>query len=223
MPLSYNVRIAVQAPVQVTVDAAQASRTLARMAAGMRNPRPVVESMAKAVRQGIKTQFAVGGNPAWKPNAPNTVAAKGSSKPLHGGRGTSGIEKATHVDVVEQGKSFTIVVRTSALGRYHNYGRGVSVHQAKWLIKPVRAAALRFFVAEGRGSFRKSRSRAQANRRAGGRSSVPGRPGPKPAFAMHVWHPGYPARRFVPVIDQAWLQRNWRGPVRRYLFEGVNP
>jgi len=231
MPLSYNVRAFYVAPVSTEVEAAAARETLARFGAGMRNPGPVVAQLAAAMRQHVRTQFAVGGNPQWVPNRLNTVAAKGHSKVLHGGRGRSGIEAATSITVSEVGSEIGITVKTSAIGRFHQEGR-----KGPWTIAPHGNYPLRFQVAgvreggrtltgrEGLAAFRERRSRALARRRATGRGQIPGRPGAVTVYALSVQHPGYPARPFLPPVDPntqagaAFLQRNWRTPLRAYLF-----
>jgi hypothetical protein len=231
MPLAYNVRAFQSAPLTAELDARAATETLARLGAGMRNPAPVVNGLAGAMRQHVRTQFAVGGNPAWVPNKLNTVAAKGHSKPLHGGRGKSGIEQSTRITVSEVGRELSITIHTSAIGRFHQEGR-----KGPWTIAPHGNYPLRFQVAgvtvggrtltgrEGLAAFRARRSRALARRRATGRGQIPGRPGAVTVYALSVQHPGYPARPFLPPVNpntpagDAFLQQHWRTPLRAYLF-----
>jgi phage gpG-like protein len=230
MPLAYNVRAFQAAPVSVEVNAKPAVEKLARLGAGMRNPAPVVRGLASAMRQHIRTAFAVGGFPQqWVPNRPNTIAAKGHSRVLHRtlGRGRSGLEAATTVTVSEVGREVGITMHTSALGRFHQEGR-----KGPWTIAPRNAPFLSFLVAgsggqtgaAGRAAFRSSRARAQARRARTGRGSVPGRLGAVRVYALSVQHPGYPARPFLAPVDpatpqgDAFLQKHWRTPLRAYLF-----
>lgn len=190
----------------VTFEDRGAAATMAALNAGMRDPSPVVQAMAASMRQHVKTQFALGGNPMWVPNRPNTVAGKGHSKPLHGRvRNRSGIKDATSVVTSQVGRQHHVTLHTSWLGRLHNEGR-----KGPWVIAPKRGGVLRFVVAGP--SSRGGRSQAA------GRSS---RGGPTVAFAAWVVHPGYPARPFIPVLDDAWLQKHWRTPIREYLFGRV--
>lgn len=230
MPLAYQAKVFQAAPLTVDVNAAQAQAMLARLAAGMRNPRPVVEGVATAIRQHVKTQFAVGGNPQWVPNKLNTVVAKGHSKALFRGKGRSGIEAATVTTVEEKGQDLAITTRTSAIGRFHQEGR-----KGPWIIEAKKAPFLSFIVAGERvgggvvvnlgagrpavrAAFRARRSSAQARRARTGRGVIPGRPGAHRVFVFRVTHPGYPARPFMPTIDDAFLQKHWRTPLRAYLF-----
>lgn len=232
MPLAYNVRAFQSAPLVVGVNAKPALEKLARLGAGMRNPGPPVRGLARAMQQHIHTAFAVGGFPtAWVPNRPNTIAAKGHSKPLWRSRSGNGIEAATRVVVSEVGREFGITIHTSAVGRFHQEGR-----KGPWIIRPRNAPFLAFTVAgervggrtltgaEGRAAFQKRRGRAQTRRARTGRGSIPGRPGSVRVFAQRVVHPGYPARPFLPPMDpataagNAFLQKHWRTPFRAYIF-----
>ncbi len=231
MPLAYNVNVFRQAPITTELDSAPVREKLARLGAGMRNPLPVLNGLAGAMRQHVKTQFALGGNPAWKPNALNTVVAKGHSKPLFRSKSSSGIEAATHVTLSQAGSEYAIVASTSAIGRFHQEGR-----TGPWTIEPKNAPFLAFVVAgerrggrtltgrEGLAAFRARRSRALARRRETGRGQIPGRPGAVGVFALKVTHPGYPARPFMPPVDPAtaegaaFLQRYWRTPLGEWLF-----
>ena len=42
----------------------------------LNHPAPMLSAIANVMRAGVREQFASGGNPAWKPNAPSTIAAK---------------------------------------------------------------------------------------------------------------------------------------------------
>lgn len=239
MPLKYSVAMLTAAPVVAEVDAAVAVERLGRLGAGMRNPAPVVQGLAKAMRQHVKTAFAVGGFPtAWAPNKLNTVVAKGHSKPLHRARGSSGIEDATRVVVGYVGGEYQVTASTSAIGRFHQEGRsGPWTIQAKDPRHPLafmvagerlRGGGTVVNLGDGgpavRAAFRARRARAQARRARTGRGSIPGRPGAVGVFALKVTHPGYPARPFMPPVDPstsdgaAFLGKHWRKPLGEYLF-----
>jgi phage gpG-like protein len=180
-------------PVRVVVDfdKRRVRRLFADYPRGMTEiPVGAGRRMKPEIELAVRTQFRLGGNPAWKANRPNTIAAKGHSKVLHGSRGRSGIEKATQVEFALGGPgsaAATLTVTTSAVGAMHQRGA-----KGPWVIKPRDAKALAFTVQGSKSAKRRGRrSKRQAEL----------------VFARHVKHPGYPARPFV--VWTPGLSRRW--------------
>ena len=193
-------------------------RVQKRLTSAAQDVSPVVTYFSAELRRSIQKNFRDGGNPRWAANSKNTVAAKGHARPLIGPSGQAKLEQATRiVNTYAPPSRYEVDVWVPQIGAYHMEGwKGGT-------IRPVKAKALRFVVAEDRGDFIKRRRRALERRRAGNtKVKIPSRPGKVVVFAKEVKHPGYKARPFV-VVRPSLIRDAWRTPLRRFLIEGKAP
>lgn len=222
--------------VQASFVGGTMERVQRRLAAGARPVDPVVNHFARALAASIDDDFRVGGRSpfVWKPDARNTIAAKGHGRILEGKNGPK-LRKSIRVEVVASRAplAYAVDVHVPRVGEFHQLGR-----TTPWTIAPKPGKFLRFEVAEKQEDFRARRRTAQLRRRnkvkAAGRSKtrqkaavrstrIPSRPDKIVVFTPKpVKHPGYPARKFV-VVRQGLIQTAWREPLGNFLFRGVTP
>ena len=191
------------------------------LATRLRRPSPailarIVTTFAQGLKGEIGRQFRVGGDPAWPPLAPNTLAGRKwrASRGMPGTRGQAilggaggglyrrGSGVRTLVEMADAGRRWRVSVYMSGIARLHQEGR-----RGPWTITARRAPFLSFPVA------RTARSSVKTRRVSVTVGWV---------RARSVRHPGYPARPFVRVTDGL-LRASFREPLARTMQGGARP
>ena len=115
----------------------QAKIKLDKIAKGIRNPRPLLKQIGVLILNEVNKNFVRGSNDgdAWTPNAPATIARKGSSKPL--------------IDTGNLRASFTFQVKRNSVeigsplfySEFHEFGTS-TIPQRKMLPKDSKASKI---------------------------------------------------------------------------------
>lgn len=186
----------------------QAILNQARDAMGRREP--ILKAMGLRVLREVDETFRAQGKPRWEPLKPSTVAAKRQGKGKGGPQALSGLRNSFDL-TVSANRAVVFSNRPEAV--FHEFGT-----RGPYEIRPkqAKALALPFFAGRDSGggtsgsgkSGRLSLAGLGRSRTVNARRTVQTSGGRKVpftnvAFYTKVIHPGLPARRMLPTVDQA--------------------